>query len=90
MEEQQRIAGSGIERRDFLRNTATVAFAAPVIVSLLSGPARAQVGGIGEECGTKSGGVGSTTCNVTAPCGTMLECRADPTNQLSDDCFCFA
>jgi hypothetical protein len=79
-------SGQGIERRRFLQHTATVAFAAPVIVSMMSGAARAA--GIGDQCGTKTGGVGDTTCNVTEQCSTGLECHGLPAGPAGTPCTC--
>lgn len=79
--------GSGqIERRRFLQHTATVAFAAPVIVSMMSGAAKAA--GLGDQCGTKSGGVGDTACNVTDPCTTGLSCQGLPAGPMGTPCTC--
>ncbi len=82
-------SGSGtnskvMERRRFLRQAATVAWAAPTIVTLMSSRAGAQVGGI--SCGTVVGGA----CSQDPPCGTALpSCQPDPTDVFGE-CICFA
>lgn len=77
--------GSGqIGRRRFLQQTATVAFASPVIVSMMTSGAAAQ----DVECGTKSGGAGSVDCNVTTPCATDEECRGLPAGPMGTPCGC--
>ncbi len=70
-----------IERRRFLKRAATVAWAVPVVYTLTTGPAHAQV----ILCGTAVGGV----CPNTPACPTPLPvCRTAPTLPLNQ-CGCF-
>ena len=86
MEDKDTRSGQ-IERRRFLQHTATVAFAAPVIVSMMSGAAKAA--GIGDQCGTKATNTpGDTACNVTDPCTTGLECHGLPLGNAGSPCTC--
>ena len=73
-----------IERRRFLQQTATVAFASPVIVSMMTGAARAQA----QECGEKIGGAGTTACTVTNACDTGFECLGAPLLGSGTPCGC--
>jgi hypothetical protein len=84
MDTQGTDSGRNIERRRFLKHTATVAFAAPVMASMMSGAASAQVG----QCGTKSGGIDEVDCTVTTPCETGMECRAAPLLPMGTPCGC--
>ena len=84
MEKKDSTSGQ-MERRRFLQQTATVAFASPVIVSMMARGAAAQT----IVCGEKSGGVGSVDCTITTPCGTGLECRGAPAGSVGDPCGCF-
>ena len=81
---EDRDTGSGqIERRRFLQQTATVAFAAPVIVSMMSGAAQAR-----PQCGTKVEGGQSTACHTTSACTTGFECLGEPGAFIDSPCFC--
>ncbi len=72
----------GQARRRFLKQAATVAWASPFIVTMMSRTAHAQP----IVCGTQ----GPTACNLTGlPCGTTAVCTPDPDNLgLGNDCIC--
>jgi hypothetical protein len=84
-------SGSGsstnnIERRRFLRQAATVAWATPTILTLMSSRAGAQVGPV-QPCGRDLGG---GNCENDPPCASPLpQCQTDP-QSLTGECACFA
>ena len=76
-------------RRRFLKQAATVAWASPMIVTMMSRSAMAQPA----QCGTlllfsQPGGGSQLRCAVTQPCGSAQNCQ--PTGFLNpgDPCFC--
>jgi len=70
----------GQARRRFLKQAATVAWASPFIVTMMSRTAHAQAG-----CGEV--GLTPGVCEVSAPCGTAQQCVPDPT-ALDGSCVC--
>ncbi len=60
----------GQARRRFLKQAATVAWASPFIVTMMSRAAHAQP----QSCGVMNE---LLLCDVTFPCGTGLICRLD-------------
>lgn len=75
-----------VDRRRFLRRAAVIAWAAPVVATLGSGPAYAQTCvPAGDACGTFTGG--STCSNVRACCTPTLSCKKD-SNVMGTPCIC--
>ncbi len=72
----------GRARRRFLKQAATVAWASPFIVTMMSRTAHAQP----IVCGTQD----ASGCNLTGlPCGTAGACVPDPGNPgIGNDCIC--
>lgn len=78
----------GHARRRFLKQAATVAWASPFIVTMMSRTAHAQ-----PQCGVQAldGDLQNPgiLCTVTAPCGTTAACLPDPTDPgVGNACFC--
>ena len=72
-----------VDRRRFLKGAATVAWAAPVIVTLSASPAYARCKPQGEVCSSLGAG---GTCG-TGNCCTGLTCQ--PSSDLqSNECLC--
>lgn len=84
-ERDQVLTEEGHARRRFLKQAATVAWASPFIVTMLSRTANAQEP---IQCGTKIGGVGTIACTVTNPCGSPLGCAGNPAGAAGSACFC--
>lgn len=70
----------GQARRRFLKQAATVAWASPLIVTMMSRAAHAQDG-----CGEV--GLTPGVCEVQTPCGTAQQCVPDPT-AFDGSCIC--
>ena len=79
---------AGRSRRRFLKQAATVAWASPLIVTMMSRAASAQPA----QCGTlllfsQPGGGSQLRCFVAQPCGTAQDCI--PTSaDMGDPCVC--
>ncbi len=84
-ERDQVLNEEGQARRRFLKQAGTVAWASPLILTMMSRAAHAQV----EVCGTKIGGPGTTACTVTLPCGSQtLGCQGVAAAAAGTDCVC--
>lgn len=74
------LSEEGRARRRFLKQAGTVAWASPLIVTMMSRAANAQ----GSPCGTQDftieGGAPLFFCHVAAPCGTTQQCVPDEAN----------
>ena len=67
-------ASTDVDRRRFLKQVAAISWGVPVMLTLMSGPASAQVPEDG-VCGTKDPDAeGGELCIVTAACATGLRC----------------
>lgn len=92
MNERQEMHGDEARsRRRFLKQAATVAWASPLIVTMMSRAANAQPA----QCGTLElfsmpGGGSQLQCNVSQPCGTAQTCAPGAGSFLDpgDPCFC--
>lgn len=78
-------------RRRFLKQAATVAWASPLIVTMMSRAASAQP----TQCGTLQlfslpGGGSQLQCQVSQPCGSTQACAPGAGSFLNpgDPCFC--
>ncbi|MDQ3915859.1 MAG: hypothetical protein M3323_11125 [Actinomycetota bacterium] len=80
-EREQVLTEEGRARRHFLKQAGTVAWASPLIVTMMSRAAQAAPG---DPCGT----IGPTpgVCVVTTPCGSVETCLPDPLSP--GDCAC--
>lgn len=83
-----------IERRQFLRRAAVVAWSTPVILTVLSESAFAQCAGSGVECCAACSPVGAVgtecTTGITTACCSGLVCKKSqgPSNQSGKRCAC--
>lgn len=80
---------AGRSRRRFLKQAATVAWASPMIVTMMSRAAQAQP----TQCGTLQlfsmpGGGSQLRCAVTNPCGSSQTCAPTGFLNSGDACFC--
>ena len=79
----------GQARRRFLKQAATVAWASPFIVTMMSRAAQAQT-----ICGTQALDANppfALFCNESAPCGTAAVCLPDPDDLgPGGNCLCQA
>lgn len=73
----------GHARRRFLKQAATVAWASPFIVTMMSRTAQAQTAVCGELDPNDSG-----VCVETAPCGTAQVCVPSPIFGNPTRCAC--
>ena len=79
----------GRARRRFLKQAATVAWASPFIVTMMSRTAHAQ-----QVCGTQALDADppfALFCQVSQPCGTVTVCVPDPaagTPGVGKPCIC--
>lgn len=83
--DEQGLSAEGESRRRFLKQAGAVAWASPLIVTMMSRAAQAQDV---IECGTKIGGTGTTACTVTTPCGSPLQCLGNPLGAAGSTCTC--
>lgn len=73
MEREQGLSAEGQARRRFLKQAGTVAWASPMIVTMMSRAAHAQQPG--DVCGTQDL---NSLCNVAGlPCGTTMVCAPE-------------
>ena len=82
--DEQHVSEEGVARRRFLKQAATVAWASPLIVTMMSRTAHAQL----VQCGTQDPAQPGF-CVVTTPCGTAQVCFPDfgkPGH--GNPCFC--
>jgi hypothetical protein len=82
---EQNLSEEGQARRRFLKQAATVAWASPVLVTMMSRAAHATHITV---CGQAQVGGG---CLTTAACGSTSACLPDPENPgVGEDCLCQA
>lgn len=85
MEDQDKVLSEeGQARRRFLKQAGTVAWASPMILTMMSRAANAQAGTCG-QIGPNPG-----VCVVSTPCGSTEACLPDPNPLNLGDCICQA
>lgn len=82
-EHEQKLSEEGQARRRFLKQAGTVAWASPVLVTMMTRAASASHITV---CGTATIGGG---CTVATPCGSTSVCLPDPANPgIGNNCLC--
>ena len=84
---ENEVGRNEVQRRTFLKRAATVAWATPIVYTMMSNPAFAQTSPI--QCNTNSGGSPGSSCpggTVTCPTGTS--CKKGVEAVTGDACFC--
>lgn len=86
-ENDQVVSQEGRARRRFLKQAATVAWGAPLVVTMMSRAAQAQGTVCGEYVVNPDPTLPFATCITFAACGSATSCQ--PTSQVSgSDCTC--